>query len=91
MATDFFMLVLNDPTVTNSGTVRFQNLIAWCSSNTQRVLQLFDTVNLLSEVILQRRQVSLPMYSFRPCQPMKGLSEENDGTHIHEVSMFSFS
>lgn len=48
-------------------------------------LQLFNTVNLVSEVILQPRQVQQVILTFRPTEPLKGLSNEKYEDNINQV------
>ncbi|KAG0580510.1 hypothetical protein KC19_4G178800 [Ceratodon purpureus] len=48
--------------------------------------QLFNTVNLVTEVILQPRQVQQVILTFRPSEPLNGSSEEKDEKDINEIS-----
>ncbi|XP_024373820.1 uncharacterized protein [Physcomitrium patens] len=48
--------------------------------------QLFNTVNLVSEVILQPRQVQQVILTFRPTEPLKGLSNEKYEDNINQIS-----
>lgn len=48
--------------------------------------QLFNTVNLVSEVILQPRQVQQVILTFRPSEPVKGLPKEKDEKEINQTT-----